>query len=55
MIGYQLQVVQELRELEQALGAAAVVTVGHQAIQLIDVGGPQIVKTTLALQPLRWN
>lgn len=52
---YRLEVVQQLCELKQSLCAGGLSAVAGQTVQLLDVGGPQFIKTTLALQALHWN
>lgn len=54
-VHYRLEVVQQLRELKQPLRTGGLPTVAGQPIQLLDVGGPQFIKTTLALQALYWH
>lgn len=52
---YRLEVVQQLCELEQPLCTGGLPAVTGQAVQLLDVGGPQFIKTSLALQALHWH
>lgn len=52
---YRLEVVQQLRELEQPLCAGGLPMVARQAVQLLHVGGSQFIKTALALLALHWH
>ena len=47
-----MQIVQQLGELKQSLGAGGLAVVAGQALQLVDVGGPQLVEALLVLQAL---
>lgn len=52
---YRLEVIQQLCELKQSLRTGGLPAVAGQTVQLLDVGGPQFIKTTLALQALHWH
>lgn len=52
---YRLEIVEQLRELKQSLRTGGLAVVASQTVQLLDVGGPQFIKTTLALQALHWH
>lgn len=52
---YRLEVVQQLCELKQPLCTGGLPVVAGQAVQLLDVGASQFIKTTLALQALHWH
>ena len=55
-VHYRLEGVQELCELKQPLSAGGLPsTVASQAVQLLNVGGPQLVETSLAPQPVYWH
>lgn len=51
-IPYRVEIVQQLGELKQSLRASGPAMVAGQAVQLLDVGGPQLVKAVLVLQAL---
>lgn len=52
---YRLEVVQQLCELKHPLCAGGLPLVAGQAVQLLDVGASQFIKTTLALWALKWH
>lgn len=52
---HRLQRVHEPSQLVEPLGAVGFPPVVDDAVQLVDVGQPQLVKILLALQTLHWN
>lgn len=54
-IRHRVQVVQQLRELEQPLCRVTAAAAGDCAVQLLDVGRPQVIKTALVFQTVWWN
>lgn len=54
-IYYRLEVVQQLRQLEEPLCTGGLPIVAGQTVQLLDERGSQFIKTTLALRALHWH